>query len=157
MYKWRFKILSLCTLVGILFNQYVVVYANLMWGVVVGLSTVIPSIANWSSISFSTIPMYTLPFRIVNLWLDHMIWLTLAQMSSLFRWLCMRGGVSCEHRYNSNTKATYYIMELSAHVKYDEVCSQLAHPLCHHKSRILMPKESHIVEPDIITPKVEIP
>lgn len=49
---------------------------------VVDLSRVIPSIANWYAISFPTIPMCALPFGIVILWVNHMIRLTLAQINS---------------------------------------------------------------------------
>ena len=56
--------------------------------VVVDLSRVVPLVANWSAISFPMIPMCALLFDIVILWVDHTIWLNLAQMTSLFRWLC---------------------------------------------------------------------
>ena len=57
-------------------------------GVVVDLSRVVPLIANWTAISFPMIPTCALLFGIVILWVDHTIWLTLAQMTNLFRWLC---------------------------------------------------------------------
>lgn len=53
-----------------------------------GLSRRVSSFANWSAISLSTMPVCVLTFCIVILCtMDHVIWLTIAMMRSLSRWL----------------------------------------------------------------------
>lgn len=70
---------------GDFFGQYGVVCAMCMWGVGVGLCKVVLVFASCSAILFIDIPMCDLTFCIVTLWVDHLIWWTIVDMSSLSR------------------------------------------------------------------------
>lgn len=61
----------------------------LCWDLEVGLSfVVVPPFASWSAILFPIILVCTLTFNIVILWVNHIIWLTMADMSNLSGWSC---------------------------------------------------------------------
>lgn len=61
----------------------------LCWDLEVGLSfVVVMPFASWSAILFPIILVCILTFNIVILWVNHIIWLTIADMSNLSGWSC---------------------------------------------------------------------
>jgi hypothetical protein len=62
------------------------VCAMWMWGMRVGLASVMPSFTSWSTCSLPSIPVWALTFCIIILWMDHIFWWTIVEMGSLSRW-----------------------------------------------------------------------
>ena len=81
-----------CVPIGTPLSQYGVVWVVCILGVLVGLSRRAPLFASWSAISLPIIHVCALTFWIVILCVDHVMWLTIAEMSSLSGWLCWDDG-----------------------------------------------------------------
>ena len=64
-------------------SQDGVVCAMCIWGVGVGLARVVPHFASWYAISLHVMSMCTVTFCFVIMYVDHLIWLVMAEMSSL--------------------------------------------------------------------------
>ena len=82
-YACRFRMAPMCVPVGTPLSQYGVVWAICILGVLAGLSRRAPLFASWSAISLPIIHVCALTFCIVILCVDHVIWLTMEEMSSL--------------------------------------------------------------------------
>jgi hypothetical protein len=84
----RLRMPPSCVAVGQLASQYGVEWAMCICGVASGLSLVVPSLASLSATSF---PMMLVWARTLCMWIlceVQYICLTIAAMSSLFRWWC---------------------------------------------------------------------
>ena len=92
MYAYRMHIEHACVKVGIPLSQYRVVWFVCIKGMLVGLLKRVLSFASWLAILLPIMPMCALTFCIVILCVEHVIWLTMAMMSSLSWWLCWDNG-----------------------------------------------------------------
>ena len=78
--------------VGQLASQYGVAWARCMWGVGVGFSLSVPSLASVSAISFPMMPVWARTFGCVIVCGVQYIWCIMAAMSSLSGWWCCEVG-----------------------------------------------------------------